>query len=73
VISLGVNGTVMPLVAWRQARRVPMIPTGEEVPEGTMNETDAAWAEAKVRELLRDAVAWLLVLQMAELGVVPRL
>jgi hypothetical protein len=52
---------------------MPMIPTGEEVPEGTMNETDAAWADAKVRELLRDAVAWLLLMQMAELGVVPRL
>lgn len=38
-----------------------------------MNETDVAWAEAKVRELLRDAVAWLLLVHMAELGVVPRL
>ena len=34
---------------------------------------DEAWADAKVRELLRDAVAWLLLLQMAELGVVPTL
>jgi hypothetical protein len=32
-----------------------------------------AWAEAKVRELLRDAVAWLLLLKMAELGLVPKL
>jgi hypothetical protein len=33
---------------------------------------DAAWAADKVRELLRDAVAWLVLLQMAELGLVPR-
>jgi hypothetical protein len=31
----------------------------------------AAWAAGKVRELLRDAVAWLVLLQLAELGVVP--
>ena len=34
---------------------------------------DEAWADAKVRELVRDAVAWLLLLQMAELGIVPTL
>lgn len=31
----------------------------------------AAWAAAKVSELLRDCVAWLIVLQIAELGVLP--
>lgn len=29
---------------------------------------DTAWATAKVRELLREALAWLLVMHMAELG-----
>jgi hypothetical protein len=34
---------------------------------------DAAWAEAKVRELLRDCVSWLVLLQLAELGIGPQL
>jgi hypothetical protein len=50
-----------------------MIPVGAKEPEETMEETSAAWAEAKVRELVRDAVTWLVLLQMAELGVMPRL
>jgi hypothetical protein len=33
----------------------------------------AAWADAKVRELLRDCVSWLVLLQLAELGIGPRL
>ena len=32
---------------------------------------EAAWAAGKVRELLRDAVAWLLLVQLAELGIGP--
>lgn len=32
---------------------------------------EAAWAAAKVRELVRDAVAWLLLVQLAELGLAP--
>lgn len=30
-----------------------------------------AWAQAKVRELLKDCVSWLLLCALAELGVVP--
>lgn len=32
---------------------------------------DAAWAAMKVRELLRECVAWLLLCKLAELGVLP--
>lgn len=32
---------------------------------------DLAWSREKVRELLRDAIAWLICMQLAELGVVP--
>jgi hypothetical protein len=32
---------------------------------------DAQWAEARVRELLRDCVSWLVLCALAELGVVP--
>lgn len=31
----------------------------------------AAWADAKLRELLRDCVSWALLCALAELGVVP--
>jgi hypothetical protein len=34
------------------------------------NET-ARWADRKVRELLREAVAWLLLVHLAELGIGP--
>jgi hypothetical protein len=32
---------------------------------------DLAWSQEKVRELVRDAVAWLVLLQMAQLGLLP--
>ncbi len=34
---------------------------------------DAAWASAKVNELIREAVAWLLLAAIAELGIEPTL
>ena len=36
-----------------------------------VSELDAAWAEAAVAQLVRDAVAWLVLMQMAELGLLP--
>lgn len=36
-----------------------------------LKNSDSAWAEEKVRELLREAVAWLLLCKLAELGVLP--
>lgn len=32
---------------------------------------DAAWAEAAVAQLVREAVSWALLCALAELGVVP--
>lgn len=32
---------------------------------------DAAWAEAAVMQLLRECVAWLLLVRLAELGISP--
>ena len=36
-----------------------------------LDNDSAAWAEAKVADLIRDAVAWLLLMQISELGVLP--
>ena len=33
--------------------------------------SEAAWAETKVADLIRDCVSWLVLLQMAELGLLP--
>ena len=31
----------------------------------------AAWAEAAVAQLVREAIAWVLLMQLAELGLTP--
>jgi hypothetical protein len=36
-----------------------------------MTNNDMSWAQARVRELLRDCVSWALLCALAELGVVP--
>jgi hypothetical protein len=33
---------------------------------------DATWATLKVQELIREAVAWVLLMQLAELGIGPK-
>jgi hypothetical protein len=48
-----------------------MEPCNELVSTMESTNGDAAWAAAKVRELLREAVAWLLLVQLAELGIGP--
>lgn len=40
---------------------------------GEVSNRDAAWADAKLRELLRDCIAWTICMQMAELGLKPEL
>jgi hypothetical protein len=32
---------------------------------------ESAWAEAAVAQLLREAISWVLLCQMAELGLLP--
>jgi hypothetical protein len=64
--------TVMGIKAARAATAwVKRANKGTEERMREVSNRDAAWAERAVAQLLRDAVAWLLLVRLAELGIGP--